>query len=102
VDKTQDSKRRHFSPHEKVAVVKRHLLERVPISAICEELKISPNMFYRWPQELFENAHLSFETDRKSKAIEATKDRRSQDRKTSPALKGWATVGSRYATAGMR
>jgi hypothetical protein len=65
-------------------------------------------MFYRWPQELFENAHLSFETDRKSKAIEATKDRRSQqdrrsqDRKTSPALKGWATIGSRYATAGMR
>jgi transposase-like protein len=39
VDKTQDSKRRHFSPHEKVAVVNRHLLERVPISAICEELK---------------------------------------------------------------
>jgi hypothetical protein len=32
VDETQDSKRRHFSPHEKVAVVKRHLLERVPIS----------------------------------------------------------------------
>jgi transposase len=58
VDKTQDSKRRHFSPHEKVAAVKRHLLERVPISAICEEMKISPNMFYRWPQELFENAHL--------------------------------------------
>ena len=108
MDKTQDSKRRHFSPHEKVAAVKRHLLERLPISAICEELKISPNMFYRWPQELFENAHLSFETDRKSKAIEATKDRRSQqdrrsqDRKTSPALKGWATIGSRYATAGMR
>ncbi|MFM7074115.1 MAG: transposase [Planctomycetota bacterium] len=74
--KTQDSKRRHFSPHEKVAVVKRHLLERVPISAICEEQKISPNMFYRWPQERFETAYLSFETDRKSKAIEATKDRR--------------------------
>jgi hypothetical protein len=32
VDKTQDSKRRHFSPHKEVAVVKRHLLERVPIS----------------------------------------------------------------------
>ena len=76
MDKTQDSKRRHFSPHEKVAVVKRHLLERVPISAICEELKFAPNMFYRWQQALFENAHLSFETDRKSKAIEATKDRK--------------------------
>ena len=47
MDKTQDSKRRHFSPLEKVAMVKRHLLERVPITAICEELKIAPNMFYR-------------------------------------------------------
>ncbi len=84
MDKTQDSKRRHFSPHEKVAAVKRHLLERVPISAICEELKIAPNMFYRWQQALFENTHLSFETDRESKTIEATKDRRiagSQDRR---------------------
>ncbi len=35
MDKTQEAKRRDFSPHEKVAVVKRHLLERVPISAIC-------------------------------------------------------------------
>ncbi|MFM7073756.1 MAG: transposase, partial [Planctomycetota bacterium] len=94
MDKTQDSKRRHFSAHEKVATVKRHLLERMPISAICEELKIAPNMFYRWQQALFENAHLSFETDRKSKAIEATRDR-----KTSPALKGWANVGCRCATA---
>ncbi len=65
-------------------------------------------MFYRWQQALFENAYLSFETDRKSTAIEATKDRKieqdrgSQDRKTSPALKGWATIGSRYATTGMR
>jgi transposase-like protein len=48
----------------------------VPISSICEELKIAPNMFYRWQQELFENSHLSFETDRKRKAIEATKDRK--------------------------
>jgi transposase len=63
-------------PHEKVAAVKRHLLERVPISAIREELKIAPNMFHRWQQELFENAHPSFETDRTSKAIEATKDRK--------------------------
>ena len=76
MDKTEDSKRRHFLPHEKVAAVKRHLLERVPISAICEELKIAPNMFYRWQQALFENAHLPFETDRNSKATEATKDRR--------------------------
>jgi transposase-like protein len=76
VDKTQDSKLRHFSPHEKVAAVKRHLLERVPISAICEELKIAPNVFYHWQQTFFENGHLTFETDRTGRSVEATKDRK--------------------------
>ena len=46
VDKTQDANCLHFSPHERVAAVKRHLLVRVPISAICEERKVAPNMFY--------------------------------------------------------
>jgi transposase-like protein len=105
VDKTQDSKHRHFSPHEKVAVVKRHLLKRVPISAICEELKIAPNMFYRWPQELVQKRSSVIRDGSQKQGYrgnQGSQDRRSQDRKTSPALKGWATIGSRYATAGMR
>ncbi len=47
MDNTRDSQRRHFSPQEKIAADKRHLLERVQISAICAELKIVLNMFYR-------------------------------------------------------
>ena len=84
---------------------KRHLLKRVPISAIYEELEIAPTMFYRWPQELLENAHLSFETDRKARLSRQPRiagSQQQQDRKTSPALKGWAKIDSRYATAGMR
>jgi transposase-like protein len=76
VDDTQDSKRRHCSPHKKVTAVKRHLLERVPISAICGELTIAPDMPYQRQPERFENTYLSFETDRRSQAIEATKDRK--------------------------
>lgn len=48
--------RRHFNPEEKVKALRRHLVEKVPISDLCEELGIQPTQFYRWQQALFENA----------------------------------------------
>jgi transposase-like protein len=65
--------RRHFSPQEKVAILKRHLLEKTPISDLCDELGIVPNLFYRWQKEFFENGHAVFHNDRKSKVVEDAK-----------------------------
>ncbi len=62
--------RRHFSPQEKVAILKRHLLERVPVSDLCDEVGIAPNLFYRWQKEFFEQGHVAFDNGRKSKAVE--------------------------------
>jgi len=62
--------RRHFSPQEKVAIVKRHLLEGAAVSALCDEFQINPTLFYQWQRQLFENAHLAFDNGRKSKAVE--------------------------------
>ena len=62
--------RRHFTPQEKVAVVKRHLLEGIAISKLCDEFKINPTLFYQWQKILFENAHLAFDNGRKSKSVE--------------------------------
>ena len=61
--------RRHFSGPEKVAILKRHLLEKTPVSNLCDEFGIAPNLFYRWQKEFFENGHSAFDTDRKAKAI---------------------------------
>lgn len=69
-----NSERRHFSPNDKVAALKRHLLEGVPVSTICDQLGIAPTFFYRWQRELFENAHTLFENGRKAKAIDDAKD----------------------------
>ena len=66
--------RRHLSVPEKVAVLKRHLLEGTPVSDLCDELGIKPNVFYSWQKLLFENAHLAFDGSRKSKAVEDAKD----------------------------
>jgi transposase-like protein len=71
-----NSARRHFSGPEKVAILKRHLLEKTPVSDLCDELDIRPNVFYRWQQEFFERGHAAFESDRRSKAVEDAKQRK--------------------------
>jgi len=68
--------RRHFPGPERVAILKRHLVEKVPVSDLCDELGIGPSQFYRWQKELFENGHAAFENNRKSKAVEDAKQRR--------------------------
>jgi len=67
--------RRHFSGPEKVAALKRHLVEKVPVSDLCDELGIAPNLFYRWQKEFFDNGHTAFDNGRKSKAVEDAKDK---------------------------
>jgi transposase len=68
--------RRHFTPAEKVAIVKRHLLDGVPVSNLCDEFKIHPTLFYQWQRLLFENGHLAFDNGRKSKAAADGKDQK--------------------------
>jgi transposase len=52
--------RSYVSADNKVLTIKRHLLDKVPISQLCDELRISVNTFYNWQKELFENGHLAF------------------------------------------
>ena len=66
--------RRHFTPQEKAGIVKRHLLEGVPVSSLCDEFDINPTLFYQWQRLLFENAHMAFDNGRKSKAADDAKD----------------------------
>src|SRR5262245_11100810 len=47
--------RKHYTPEEKVAILRRHLLEKEPISKLCDELGLQPTVFYRWQKEFFEN-----------------------------------------------
>lgn len=56
-------RRRRFSPAEKVAILKRHLVEGEEISTICEAEKLHPNQFYDWQRQFFENGVKAFEAD---------------------------------------
>src|SRR6266571_9496181 len=73
-----NSERRHLTPQEKIAALKRHLLENVPVSEICDQLGIAPTLFYRWQKELFENGHTLFENGRVAKAADNAKDQKIQ------------------------
>ena len=62
--------RRHFAGTEKVAILKRHLVDKVAVSDLCNELDIYPTQFYAWLKEFFENGHVAFDNGRKAKAVE--------------------------------
>ena len=53
--------RKHYSAEETVAVLRRHLLDRVPVSDLFEELSLKPMVFYRWQKEFFENGVAAFQ-----------------------------------------
>ncbi|MEZ4394442.1 MAG: transposase [Polyangiales bacterium] len=40
--------RRHHSPEQKLAILREHLVERKPVSDICEQHSIAPSLFYYW------------------------------------------------------
>jgi transposase-like protein len=65
MDRTQNGsnsrERRHFSPQQKVALVKEHLVDGVPISDLCDRHHIQPAQFYLWQKQLFENGATAFE-----------------------------------------
>src|SRR5262249_6196119 len=68
--------RRHFTAQEKVAILRRHLLEKTPISDLCDQLGLNPTLFYRWQKEFFENGAAAFaNSGRRRQAEDDAKDR---------------------------
>lgn len=53
--------RRVHSTDQKVAILKRHYIDKVPISQVCEDAAIQPSLFYYWQKQLFENADRALE-----------------------------------------
>lgn len=56
-----NKQRTHYSTEQKVAILKRHLLEKVPVSDLCDKYGLQPNVFYRWQKQFFENGALAFQ-----------------------------------------
>lgn len=58
-------KKPRLSAEEKSKILKKHFVELIPVSQLCEDYGISPATFYNWQKKLFENAP-SLLADKKS------------------------------------
>ena len=52
--------RKNYTPTEKIAILRRHLIDRVPVSDLCDEYQLSPTLFYLWQKLFFENGASAF------------------------------------------
>ena len=56
-----EKQRKYFTAVDKVKLLRRHLVEKVPVSQVCDQAGIQPTQFYRWQQIFFENGTAAFE-----------------------------------------
>lgn len=49
------NQRRKFTAEEKATILRRHLLDKVAISDLCDEYRIGPSQFYRWQKQAMDN-----------------------------------------------
>ena len=55
------NKRKRFSAEEKVRLLRLHLIEKQPVSQVCDDNGINPNVFYRWQKQFFESGAAAFD-----------------------------------------
>jgi transposase-like protein len=58
--------RRKFTVDEKVAILRRHLVDKVAVSELCEQYHIQPSVFYVWQRQMWENLEAVFETSKRT------------------------------------
>lgn len=70
--------RKHYTGDEITAILRKHLVDGVPVSEVCEQAGINPTQFYRWRAQLFAGGRIVFDrkSDRaESRAVEAAKEK---------------------------
>ena len=60
-------KRYNYTPEEKVLIFKRHLVEHIAVSDLCDEYQLQPKVFYEWPKRFFENGAAAFVCEERSR-----------------------------------
>ena len=67
--------RRQFTLQQKVAILREHLVEHVPVSDLCEKHKLHPTLFYQWQKAFFENGAAAFESRPRSRSLSKEEDK---------------------------
>lgn len=59
--------RRHLSPQKKAELIRAHLVDKKPISDICDENGLQPSVFYGWLKHLMANAEIALANGKQRK-----------------------------------
>lgn len=59
--------RRRFDASEKVKIIREHLVDKRPLSEVCDQYGISPSQFYQWQKLFFEQGTAAFEPKKVSR-----------------------------------
>lgn len=60
-------KRHNYTGEEKVRILRRHLIDRIPVSDLCDEYNLQPTVFYGWQRQFFENGAAAFVREERSR-----------------------------------
>jgi transposase-like protein len=69
-----NKKRKRYSAKEKVAALRKHFLESVAVSDVCDEYGIQPRLFYDWQRMFFTNGERVFEQKREQGVTQHQKE----------------------------
>ena len=66
--------RRSFTTEQKVAILRRHLIDKVAVSDLCDEYKLQPSVLYHWQKQLFENMGAALDVAQGTRAPQREKE----------------------------
>jgi transposase-like protein len=66
-------KQKHFQPAQKVTIIREHLVEKVPVSDLCDKHGIHPSVYYRWQKQFFEGGEKAFAPTNERQAVKQLK-----------------------------
>lgn len=73
---SQSQVRRRFTSEFKAQIVRRHLADKAPVSALCDEHKIQAGQVHDWVATVLAQAHKAFEKGPDHQAEQRAKDRK--------------------------
>lgn len=65
--------RHNYTPNEKIALLRKHLLEKISVADLCEQYQLQPLLFYTWQKQFFENGAAVFTHDQRKTQSTAEK-----------------------------
>ena len=84
----EKKKRRRHPVDEKVAMWRRHLADKVPVSDLCDEHNVQPSVFYGWQRQVVGNLGAALEAGgKKSDSRTAELERQVEELKAQLAKK---------------